>query len=174
MSDSVRPHRWQPTRLPRPWNSPGRSTGVGCHCLLHFLIPSVHKFLFSQFTLLDLELCVTLMPFFPLPPKLTWLSTVCWMKVRLLDILFKVLYTLFCTYPTDLFFLLLPSSCKPLDPHFRSSLLGKTSIDYIHCWRIIDSVICLRSYNNWVWNSYYFVLRNIYASLKHVSHPRSC
>ena len=34
MSDSVRPHRWQPTRLPRPWDFPGKNTGVGCHCLL--------------------------------------------------------------------------------------------------------------------------------------------
>jgi len=32
--DSVRPHRWQPTRLPRPWDSPGKDTGVGCHFLL--------------------------------------------------------------------------------------------------------------------------------------------
>ena len=29
MSDSVRPHRRQPTRLPRPWDSPGKNTGVG-------------------------------------------------------------------------------------------------------------------------------------------------
>ena len=34
MSDSVRPHRWQPTRLPRPWDSPGKNTGVGCHFVL--------------------------------------------------------------------------------------------------------------------------------------------
>ena len=34
MSDPVRPHRWQPTRLPRPWDSPGKNTGVGCHFLL--------------------------------------------------------------------------------------------------------------------------------------------
>ena len=33
MSDSVRPHRRQPTRLPRPWDSPGKNTGVGCHFL---------------------------------------------------------------------------------------------------------------------------------------------
>ena len=32
VSDSVRPHRWQPMRLPRPWGSPGKNTGVGCHC----------------------------------------------------------------------------------------------------------------------------------------------
>jgi len=34
MSDSVRPHRRQPTRLPNPWDSPGKNTGVGCHFLL--------------------------------------------------------------------------------------------------------------------------------------------
>ena len=34
MSDSVQPHRWQPTRLPHPWDSPGKNTGVGCHFLL--------------------------------------------------------------------------------------------------------------------------------------------
>ena len=32
--DSVRPQRLQPTRLPRPWDSPGKNTGVGCHFLL--------------------------------------------------------------------------------------------------------------------------------------------
>ena len=34
MSNSVRPHRQQPSRLPRPWDSPGKNTGVGCHFLL--------------------------------------------------------------------------------------------------------------------------------------------
>ena len=34
MSDSVWPHRRQPTRLPDPWDSPGKNTGVGCHFLL--------------------------------------------------------------------------------------------------------------------------------------------
>ena len=34
MSDSVQPHRWQPTRLTCPWDSPGKNTGVGCHFLL--------------------------------------------------------------------------------------------------------------------------------------------
>ena len=32
MSDSVRP-----TRLPRPWDSPGKNTGVGCHFLLQYM-----------------------------------------------------------------------------------------------------------------------------------------
>ena len=34
MSNSVLPHRRQPTRLPRPWDSPGKNTRVGCHFLL--------------------------------------------------------------------------------------------------------------------------------------------
>ena len=31
----MRPHRQQPTRLRRPWDSPRKNTGVGCHFLLH-------------------------------------------------------------------------------------------------------------------------------------------
>ena len=34
MSNSSRAHGLQPTRLLRPWDFPGKSTGVGCHCLL--------------------------------------------------------------------------------------------------------------------------------------------
>ena len=34
----TRPHRRKPTRLPRPWDSPGKNTGVGCHFLLHSII----------------------------------------------------------------------------------------------------------------------------------------
>ena len=34
VSNSVQPHRRQPTRLPHPWDSPGKNTGVGCHFLL--------------------------------------------------------------------------------------------------------------------------------------------
>ena len=37
MSDSVQTHRRQPTRLPRPWDSPGKSTGVWCHKLILFV-----------------------------------------------------------------------------------------------------------------------------------------
>ena len=34
VSNSVQPHRRQPTGLPRPWDSPDKNTGVGCHFLL--------------------------------------------------------------------------------------------------------------------------------------------
>ena len=36
MFNSEQPHGLQPTRLFHPWDFPGKSTGVGCHCLLHF------------------------------------------------------------------------------------------------------------------------------------------
>ena len=37
VSNSVQPHRWQPTRLPRLWDSPGKKAGVGCHFLLQWV-----------------------------------------------------------------------------------------------------------------------------------------
>ena len=38
VSDPQRPHWLQPSRLLRPWDFPGKSTGVGCHCLLHICV----------------------------------------------------------------------------------------------------------------------------------------
>ena len=38
MSDSLRPHGLQPTRLLCPWELSGKNTGVGCHCLLHLTL----------------------------------------------------------------------------------------------------------------------------------------
>ena len=40
MSDSLRPHELQSTRLLRPWDSPGKNTGVGCHALLRRIFPT--------------------------------------------------------------------------------------------------------------------------------------
>ena len=37
VSDSVQPHRWQPTRLLCPWDSQGKNTGVGCHFLFQYV-----------------------------------------------------------------------------------------------------------------------------------------
>ena len=44
VSDSSRPHGLQPTRLLHPWDFPGKSTGVGCHCLLQVCALSKCKF----------------------------------------------------------------------------------------------------------------------------------
>ena len=40
VSDSLQPLRRQPTRLLCPWNSPGKSTGMGCHVLLQGIFPT--------------------------------------------------------------------------------------------------------------------------------------
>ena len=54
MSDSVQPHGQQPTRLPRPCDSPGKNTGVGCHFLLQCMkVKSESKVTQSCLTLCD-------------------------------------------------------------------------------------------------------------------------
>src|SRR5574337_1156529 len=54
MSDSMRPHRRQPTRLPHSWDSPGKNTGVGCHFLLQCMkVKSESKVAQSCLTLRD-------------------------------------------------------------------------------------------------------------------------
>ena len=58
VSDSVRPHRRQPTRLCRPWDSPGKNTGVGCHFLLQCMkVKSESEVTQSCRTLSDLMDC---------------------------------------------------------------------------------------------------------------------
>ena len=58
VSDSVRPHRQQPTRLRCPWDSPGKNTGVGCHFLLQCMkVKSESEFAQSCPTLCDLMDC---------------------------------------------------------------------------------------------------------------------
>ena len=54
VSDSVWPHRQQPTRLPGPWDSPGKNTGVGCHFLLQCMkVKSESEVAYSCPTLSD-------------------------------------------------------------------------------------------------------------------------
>ena len=51
-----RPHGLQPTRLLRPWDCLGKSTGVGCHCLLRHLSSAADKFHESELLLLKTQL----------------------------------------------------------------------------------------------------------------------
>ena len=54
MSDSVRPHRQPPTRLPHRWDSPGKNIGVGCHFLFQGMkVKSESEVAQSSLTLLD-------------------------------------------------------------------------------------------------------------------------
>ena len=54
MSNSVQPHRWQPTGLPHPWDSPGKNAGVGCRFLLQCMkVKSESEVAQSCLTLID-------------------------------------------------------------------------------------------------------------------------
>ena len=55
MSNSVRPHRRQSTRLLHPWDSPGKSTGVGCHCLLQTFSLVIYKWLVERWVSIKKE-----------------------------------------------------------------------------------------------------------------------
>ena len=52
MSDSLQPHRWKPTRLPCPWDSPGKNTGVGCHSLFQCIKVKSEREVLSRVRLL--------------------------------------------------------------------------------------------------------------------------
>ena len=70
------PHRQQPTRLPHPWDSPGKKTGVGCHFLLraHSLCCSIIGLSFSVFHIQTLHKKIGLGEFFPLQERIYLLT----------------------------------------------------------------------------------------------------
>ena len=78
------PHGLQPTRLLCPWDFPGKSTGVGCHCLLRpDYITSLYSLGIGGIVLMALACCVTPLPgkvkkpLFPSPPSVCLLIYVC-------------------------------------------------------------------------------------------------
>ena len=79
MSDSVRPHRRQPARLPRPWDSPGKNTGVGCHFLLQCMkVKSENEVAQSCPTLRDPMDCSL-----PAPPSMGFSRQEYWSGVKM-------------------------------------------------------------------------------------------
>ena len=49
VSNPQQPHGLQPSRLLRPWDFPGKSTAVGCHCLLLIFLSFLHICLYIQY-----------------------------------------------------------------------------------------------------------------------------
>ena len=56
VSNSLWPHGLQPTRFLRPWDFPGKSTGVGCHCLLPQYLWD--EFIYQKTEFSDWEICI--------------------------------------------------------------------------------------------------------------------
>ena len=79
MSDSVRPHKRQPTRLPRPWGSPGKNTGVGCHFLLQCMKVKSE----SEVTQSCLTLATPWTAAYEAPPSMGFSRQECWSGVPL-------------------------------------------------------------------------------------------
>ena len=55
VSDPQRPHGLQPTRVLHPWDFPGKSTGVGCHCLLRISLMKINAKLLKNIYYRDVQ-----------------------------------------------------------------------------------------------------------------------
>ena len=78
MCDSLRPHGLQPTRLLRPWDFPGKSPGVGLHCLLHRKSKAIQKEICfidyaKAFDCVDHNKLWNILKEMQIPDDLTWL-----------------------------------------------------------------------------------------------------
>ena len=90
----MRPHRQQPTRLPHPWDSPGKNTGVGCHFLLQCIKVKVR--LLSRVQLLATPWTAA----YQAPPSMGFSRQEYWSGVPLpsLDFSLVVSFALFSTF----------------------------------------------------------------------------
>ena len=83
VSDSVRLHRRQPTRLPRPWDSPGRNTGVGCHFLLQCVKVKVKSLSHVRLLATPWTAAYQAPPSMDFPGKSTWVGCHCLLRSSL-------------------------------------------------------------------------------------------
>ena len=127
VSDSSRPHGLQPARLLCPWDFPGKSTGVGCHCLLQKTSLVLLILLFSFISLH----CSFKKAFFSLLAVL-WKSAFSWVYFSLSPLLLtSLLFSAICKASSDNHFaffhffyfgmVLITASCKILWTSIHSS-----------------------------------------------------
>ena len=143
MSDSVWPHRWQPNRLPHPWDSPGKNIGVGCHFLLQRMKAKSENE--------DTQSCPTLSD--PMDCSLPGSSVHGIFQARVLewgDITFsdRAIQS-WCWVCACLVLQLCPTLCDPMDHG-----LPRSSVHRILQARILEWVAI--SFSSWVCNKYYF------------------
>ena len=103
VSDPQRFHGLQPTRLLRPWDFPGRSTRVGCHCLLRYWVQYIHFLLKYKWHIISVSVYVSDLIFIYIFKMVTLVNlvTTCH-HTKLLQ--YYWLYSLWCTpYFHDLF-----------------------------------------------------------------------
>ena len=113
MSDSVRPHRRQPIRLPRPWDSPGKNTGMGCHFLLQCMKVKMKVKLLSHVRLLETSWTAA----HQAPPSMGFSRQEYWSGLPLPSpVIWDIINSIFLIYPN---FSCLLESIPSLEPlHF--------------------------------------------------------
>jgi len=90
-SDSYRAHGLRPTRLLHPWDFPGKSTGVGCHCLLRFIflieptapIPCLNFLQSTEYHLTYSIFCMFILFIFSISILYLWFIN--YLQVRIFD-----------------------------------------------------------------------------------------
>ena len=168
VSNPVRPQRRQPTRLPRPWDSPGKNTGVGCHFLLqHMKVKSESE---------AAQSCPTILIPCPFPPSFFLFPASFFFSFMFLPslpssftllFLFSFLpFSLLSLLPLFLFFH--PSSSSsfilPLPLSLPSSfLLSVPPAHHIYCW--VSPIVCSVILQSWVKTLLNLLLHNILEKL---------
>ena len=119
MSDSVRPHGWQPTRLPRPWDSPGKNTGVGCHFFLQCMKVNNESESLSRIQLFATPWTAA----YRVPPSMGFSRQEYWMGCHcpLQPTLFTAIHFLFLLFCSSLLPLFYLSSSLCTSTHFSPS-----------------------------------------------------
>ena len=137
MSDSVQPHRRQPTRPPHSWDSPGKNTGVGCHFLLqHVKVKSL-----SRVQLLATSWTAA----YPAPLSMGFSRQGYWSGVTLPSPIihivgFKSTFLLFIFYLSHFSFLIFSSLSTLFDAeHFLISFFPST----LYLWAVLLCFISL-------------------------------
>ena len=119
MSDSVRPQRRQPTRLPSPWDSPGKTTGVGRHFLLQCM--KVKGKSLSCVRLFATPRTAA----YQAPPSIGFSRQECWSGVPLpspiydTNYLYNARYCIFKTLQNTILFLVSQFSCSVISDSLR-------------------------------------------------------
>ena len=141
MSDSVGPHRQQPTRFCLPWDSPGKNTGVGCHFLLQRMkVKSQREVAQSCPTLSDPMDCS--------PPGT---STHGIFQARVLEWVATAFSTL-RHYRPSIDWLL--NRFSPLSHHFYEQNIWLAHLElqmYIICWGIVHKIHLMEIISGKIW-----------------------
>ena len=143
MSESVRPHRGQPARLPRPWDSPGKNTGVDCHFLLQCMkVKSESE---------DAQSCLTLSD--PMGRSLPGSSIHGIFQARVLE----WVAIAFSTLLSELLWLVLSSIFTSIQKYLFKSALYNSIIEQSIKKSALKKILCMYCYSFFYWIACWYI-----------------